>query len=109
MNLPSFYHYFHLLWIGGIPPVATEKDKLNFFFNWIKSKYPKLCSGKVRCIGIEKTLYLLAGDVAWLAVQRRRGGLLGFSLGPGSGGRRNPGLGQGSLSAAPLAGSLGSR
>ena len=31
MNLPSFYHYFHLLWIGGIPPlqsVATGQIEL---------------------------------------------------------------------------------
>ena len=79
----------------GNPSSSSNRGQIELFYSTvrIKSKYYKLWSGKVRCIGIEKTLYLLADDSRSLAVERRRGGLLGFSLGPGS--RRNPGLGQG--------------
>ena len=60
----------------GNPSRSSNRGQIELFYSTvlrIKSKYYKLWSGKVRCIGIEKTLYLLADDSRSLAVQREGG------------------------------------
>ena len=89
MNLPSFYHYFHLLWIGGIP-LQQQQDKLNFFLscglnqNKTRQKFVAAVSPGLKRRYI---CWLCSPSSAWLAVYRAGGGEGGGERGAAEGPR----------------------